>query len=106
LRSLKEVIALSSMIVLPRAMSLGPSLAEGFMEKSYLYPLSQQQAQCGWVYMYEVRVNNKITMTKACYHEGVDYRSCEFELVESSMEGFLVCMNRIQCSNLLLADSV
>jgi hypothetical protein len=45
-------------------------------------------------------------MTKACYHEGVDYRSCEFELVESSMEGFLVCMNRIQCSNLLLADSV
>jgi hypothetical protein len=57
-------------------------------------------------HMYEVRVNNKITMTKACYHEGVDYRLCEFELVESSMEGFLVCMNRIQCSNLLLADSV
>jgi hypothetical protein len=29
------VIALSSMIVLPRAMSLGPSPDEGFMEKSY-----------------------------------------------------------------------
>jgi hypothetical protein len=53
------------MIVLPRAMSLGPSPDEGFMEESYLYPLSQQQAQCGWVYMYEVRVNNKITMTKS-----------------------------------------
>jgi hypothetical protein len=63
------VIALFSMIVLPRAMSLGPSLDEGFMEKSCLYPQSQQQAQCGWVYMYEVRVNNKITMTKACYHD-------------------------------------
>jgi hypothetical protein len=37
----KEVIALFSMIVLPRAMSLGPSPDEGFMEKSYLYPQSQ-----------------------------------------------------------------
>jgi hypothetical protein len=36
------VIALFSMIVLPRAMSLGPSPDEGFMEKSYLYPQSQQ----------------------------------------------------------------